>query len=98
MLVETLKQVVVVSDDAVQRGPNGLYVFAVSDDNKVAVQAVTVSQSGEGMSVVERGLTPGQKIVVAGQYRLQAGSVVRPAEASGPNTLAGRDADTPKAP
>jgi multidrug efflux system membrane fusion protein len=98
VLVETLKQVVVVSDDAVQRGPNGLYVFAVSDDNKVVVQVVAVSQSGEGMSVVEHGLTPGQKIVVAGQYRLQAGSVVQPAEASGPNTLAGRAADTPKAP
>ena len=98
VLVDTLKQAVVVPDDAVQRGPNGLYVFAVGDDHKVAVQAVTVSQSGEGMSVVERGLTPGQKIVVAGQYRLQAGSVVQPVEASGPNTLAGRAADTPKAP
>jgi multidrug efflux system membrane fusion protein len=98
VLVDTLKQAVVVPDDAVQRGPNGLYVFAVGDDNKVAVQPVAVSQSGEGMSVVERGLTPGQKIVVAGQYRLQAGSVVQPAEASGPNTLAGSAADTPKAP
>jgi hypothetical protein len=33
VLVETLKQVVVVPDDAVRRGPNGLYVFAVSDSS-----------------------------------------------------------------
>jgi multidrug efflux system membrane fusion protein len=98
VLVDTLKQVALVPDDAVQRGPNGLYVFAVGDDNKAAVQPVTVSQSGEGQSVVARGLTPGQKIVVAGQYRLQAGSVVQPSDAPASNTLAGGAADTPKAP
>jgi membrane fusion protein, multidrug efflux system len=98
LLVETLKQVVVVPDNAVQRGPNGLYVFAVGDDKKVAVEAVTVSQNGEGMSVIERGLMPGQRIVVAGQYRLQEGSVVQPTEATASNTLAGSVTETPKAP
>jgi membrane fusion protein, multidrug efflux system len=88
VLVDTLKQVVVVPDDAVQRGPDGLYVFVVGDDNKVSMQSVTVSHSDKGQSVVTRGLTPGQKIVVAGQYRLQSGSVVRPNEASGPKPLA----------
>jgi multidrug efflux system membrane fusion protein len=92
VLVDTLKQVVVVPDDAVRRGPDGLYVFAVGDDNKVGVQAITVSQSGQGKSVVERGLTPGQRIVVAGQYRLQVGSVVEPSEVSRTNALA-KEAD-----
>jgi membrane fusion protein, multidrug efflux system len=98
LLVETLKQVVVVPDNVVQRGPNGLYVFAVGDDKKVAVETVTVSHNGEGMSVIERGLMPGQKIVVAGQFRLQEGSVVQPTEATTSNTLAGSGAETPKAP
>ena len=70
-----------IPDDAVQRGPNGLYAFVVGDDNKVSVQAIKVSQSGDGESVVEQGLTPGQRVVVAGQYRLQIGSVVQPTEA-----------------
>jgi len=82
VLVDTLKQVVVVPDNAVQRGPDGLYVFVVGEDNKVGVQAVTVSQSGQGKSVVERGLTSGQRMVVAGQYRLQVGSLVQPNEVS----------------
>jgi len=82
VLVDTRKQVVVVPDNAVQRGPDGLYVFVVSDDNKVGVQAVTVSQTGQGKSVVEHGLTLGQRIVVAGQYRLQLGSRVQPSEVS----------------
>jgi multidrug efflux system membrane fusion protein len=99
LLVETLKQVVVVPDDAVQRGPSGLYAFVVGDDNKVSVQPIAVSQSGDGKSVVTRGLTPGQGVVVAGQYRLQAGSIVQPTEASGSSTLA-KEAENilPKAP
>jgi multidrug efflux system membrane fusion protein len=97
VLVDTLKQVVVVPDDAVQHGPNGLYAFIVGADNKVAVQPIKVSHSGDGLSVVEQGLTPGQKVVVAGQYRLQPGSVVEPSEA--PDALAKEAAAVPpKAP
>jgi multidrug efflux system membrane fusion protein len=96
VLVDTLKQAVVVPDDAVQRGPDGLYVFVVADDNKVGMQPVTVSQSDQGQSVVAHGLTVGQKIVVAGQYRLQAGSLVKPGEA--PPGLAKEAADNSKAP
>jgi multidrug efflux system membrane fusion protein len=95
VLVETLQQVVVVPDDAVQRGPDGLYVFVVGEDSKVGMQPVTVSHDDEGQSVVEHGLTPGQKIVVAGQYRLQAGSVVKASEASASKALAKPAEDAP---
>jgi len=99
LLVDTLKQVVVVPDDAIQRGPDGLYVFVVGDDNKVSMRPVSVSHSDEGRSVVERGLTPGEEVVVAGQYRLQPGSVVKPNEASRSKALATESEDTPaKAP
>jgi len=93
LLVDTLKDVIVIPDDAVQRGPNGLYAFVVGDDDKVAVQAINVSQSGDGESVVEQGLTAGQRVVVAGQYRLQAGSVVQPTEAP-PSSAPGKEAET----
>ena len=88
VLVDTLKQVVLVPDDAVQRGPDGLYVFLVGDDNKVSMQPVTVSHTDDGQSVVARGLTLGQKVVVAGQYRLQPGSVVQASEAPPSKALA----------
>ena len=94
VLVDTLKQVVVVPDDAVRRGPNGLYVFVVGDDNKVSVQPVSVSHSDGGQSVVEHGLTAGQRVVAAGQYRLQAGSVVQSRETSGSKALAKEAEDT----
>ena len=84
LLVDTLKQVVVVPDGAVQRGPNGLYVYVIGDDDKVTIQNVKVSQEGNGQSVVSEGLSAGRKVVVAGQYRLQQGATVKATEASVP--------------
>jgi multidrug efflux system membrane fusion protein len=92
LLVDTLKDVIVIPDNAVQRGPNGLYTFVVGDDDKASVQPIKVSQSGDGESVVEQGLTPGQRVVVAGQYRLQSGSVVQPTEAA-PSNAPGKEAE-----
>ena len=58
-----------------------------------------MSQSGEGQSVVQHGLTPGQKIVVAGQYRLVAGAVVQKSEAPVPGAIAKEAKEIPaKAP
>lgn len=81
LLVETLKQVAVVPEDAIQHGPGGLFVYTVGDDNKVDVQPVKVSQQGSGKAVVSEGLSPGQKIVAAGQSRIQKGSTIRATEA-----------------
>lgn len=84
LLVETLKQVVVVPNDAIERGPNGLYAFVIDDANKVEMHDIKVSQEGADQSVVAQGLSAGQKIVVAGQYRLQEGSAVAATEAKAP--------------
>jgi multidrug efflux system membrane fusion protein len=85
LLVDTLKQVTVVPEDAVQRGPNGLYTFVIGDDNKVQIRQIKVSQEGHGQSVISDGLSPGQKVVIAGQYRLQQGTLVDAKEEAPPN-------------
>jgi multidrug efflux system membrane fusion protein len=77
LLVDTLKQVTVVPDGAVECGPNGLYAFVVGSDNKVVMRDITVSQEGDGQSVVSTGLTPGETVVTSGQYRLVQGSLVQ---------------------
>jgi len=82
LLVDTLKQVVVVPADGVERGPKGLYAFVVGDDNKVEMRDIKVGQEDMGRAVVLEGLTAGQKIVTAGQYRLQQGAPVHPSEAN----------------
>jgi hypothetical protein len=49
------------SDDAVQHGPDGLYAFAVNQDNKAELRKIKVSNSMDGRSVVDEGLSPGQR-------------------------------------
>ncbi len=48
LLLATLKQVIVVPEEAIGRGPNGLYVFVVGQDNEVEMRNVQVSQEGDG--------------------------------------------------
>jgi multidrug efflux system membrane fusion protein len=76
LLVTTLKDATVVPDDAVQRGNEGLYTFAVTSDNKAELRKIKVSNSIDGRSVIEQGVVPGERVIVSGQFKVQAGSTV----------------------
>jgi len=82
LLVQTIKGATVVPDDAIQHGTEGLYAFVVNQDNKAELRKVKVSQSIDGRSVVETGLSPGQQVITAGQYKVQSGTLVSTAVAS----------------
>jgi membrane fusion protein, multidrug efflux system len=76
LLVTTLKDATVAPDEAVQHGTDGLYAFAVNADNKAELRKLKVTQSVDGRSLIEDGLKPGERVIVAGQYKVQPGSVV----------------------
>lgn len=82
LLVKTLKDATVVPDDAVQHSTNGLYAYTVGQDNKAELHKVKVSQAIDGKSVIDEGLTPGQQVIVGGQFKVQPGSLVTTAVAS----------------
>jgi multidrug efflux system membrane fusion protein len=82
LLVTTIKGATVVPDEAIQHGTEGLYAFIVNQDNKAELRKVKVSQSIDGRSVVEQGLSPGQQVITAGQYKVQPGTLVSTAVAS----------------
>jgi multidrug efflux system membrane fusion protein len=82
LLVKTLKDATVVPDNAIQHSTDGLYVYAVNPDNKAELHKVKVSQSIDGKSVIEEGLTPGQQVITAGQYKVSPGTLVSTAVAS----------------
>src|SRR6202795_3589005 len=82
LLVKTLKDATVVPDDAIQHGTDGLYAYAVGKDNKAELRKVKVSQSIDGRSVVDGGLSPGDQVITAGVYKVQPGSLVSTAVAS----------------
>ena len=76
LLIKTLKDATVVPDDAVQHGPSGLYAYAVNTENKAELRKIKVTNSIDGRSVVDEGLSPGQQVITAGQYRVQPGTLV----------------------
>ena len=82
LLVKTLKDATVVPDDAIQHGNDGLYAYTVNQDNKAELRKIKVSQSIDGRSVVDDGLSPGQQVITAGQYKVQPGTLVSTAVAS----------------
>ena len=82
LLVSTLKNATVVPDDAVQHGTSGLYAYVVNQDNKAELRKVKVAQSIDGRSVVEQGLSPGEKVITAGQFKVAPGTLVSTAVAS----------------
>jgi membrane fusion protein, multidrug efflux system len=82
LLVQTLKDATVVPDEAIQHSNNGLYAYSVNQANKAELRKIKVSQSIDGRSVVDSGLSPGEQVVTAGQFRVQPGSLVSTAVAS----------------
>lgn len=76
LLIKTLKDATIVPDDAVQHGNDGLYAYTVNSDNKAELRKIKVTNSMDGRSVVDEGLSPGQRVITSGQYKVQPGALV----------------------
>jgi multidrug efflux system membrane fusion protein len=90
LLIETLPQVVVVPTAAVQRGPNGTFVYVVKEDATVTVRPITVSQQDDAQAVVATGLKGQDRVVTTGFARISDGTkvAVSNAEETAPPTAA----------
>jgi membrane fusion protein, multidrug efflux system len=97
LLLEIRKDSTTIPAAAIQRGPQGTYVFTVKSDNTVDVRPVTVSFTQNNISVIASGLSPSEVVVTDGQDKLQQGSKIetrapsgsRPAQAAGSNGSGG---------
>ncbi len=56
---------------AIQRGPNGAYIFAVKPDKTVQMRNVTVGFSEGNFAAITQGINPGDMVVTDGQDKLQ---------------------------
>ncbi|MDE2301918.1 MAG: efflux RND transporter periplasmic adaptor subunit [Sphingomonadales bacterium] len=74
---ETLAHVTVIPLIAVNRGPQGSFVFVVGRDRTVAMRPVVVLASEGGEAAIGRGLQPGERVVTDGQMALRPGARVR---------------------
>ena len=61
---------------AVQVGQNGAHVFVVKDDATVEERTITTGIQIDGETVVESGITPGERVVTDGQLQLINGTKV----------------------
>ncbi|HEX9321931.1 MAG TPA: efflux RND transporter periplasmic adaptor subunit [Xanthobacteraceae bacterium] len=83
LLIDTLRQVVVVPTAAVQRGPNGTFVYLLQPDSTVSVRLVGVSQQDESQTVIANGLQAKDRVVTSGFAQLADGRKVAVSGAAG---------------
>ena len=77
VILSVRKGVPTVPAQTVQDGPSGHYAYVIKEDSTVERRAVEVAVVQEGIAVITKGLSPGEKVVVDGQYRLTQGAKVR---------------------
>lgn len=85
LLINTLQHVVTVPTGAVQRGPNGTFVYVIKD-GVASMRPIVVQRQDETRTVVKSGLTPPEQVVTTGFARLTDGAKV--AVSSGDGTPA----------
>jgi len=76
LLLETKRGVTIVPTAAIQRSPQGPYVYLVKPDQTVAVRQVTLGPTEGDEAAIDQGLAPGDQVVVEGAERLREGSKV----------------------
>ncbi len=83
LLVETQRNAVIVPAAAIQRGPQGAFVYLVKADGTAGLRPVVTGASQGGDVAVASGLQPGEQVVVDGAERLRDGSRVEPMAQNG---------------
>src|SRR5947207_119707 len=95
LLLETRKNATVIPSAALQRGPQGNYVFVVKQDKTVEVRPVTIATTEGNLVQVASGVVPDEMIVTDGQDKLQANSHVEPHQQGPSQSPGNQNASTP---
>jgi multidrug efflux system membrane fusion protein len=89
LILNTRRGVPTVPAQTVQEGPDGRYAYVIKDDNTVERRNVEVAAQQNGIAVISKGLSPGEKVVVEGQFRLTQGARVRATASAAADDTAG---------
>lgn len=76
LVLGTDPHAIVVPASAVQSGENGKYIYVVRPDGTAVMQPVTSSRSYRELAVIDKGIQPGERVIVDGQYRVIPNSKV----------------------
>lgn len=83
MLVETRKDAVVIPMVAIQRGPQGTYVYSVGHDKVAQMTPVTIALTTGDVAVIGKGLAGGEQVIIEGQNQVRPGGRVEPSPPGG---------------
>jgi multidrug efflux system membrane fusion protein len=97
-MLETRKDALTIPTVAVQRGPQGTFVYVVKSDQTAEMRPMTIDSTQGDTTIVGKGVSAGEQIVVDGQYKLRPGAPVsaKPATRAGAEPMA-RGEKTPVA-
>jgi multidrug efflux system membrane fusion protein len=76
VVLDMRRAVATVPSEAVQEGPDGYFVYVVERGRKAHRKPIQVAAIQDGIAAVTDGLSPGEQIVVNGQFRLTEGARV----------------------
>jgi multidrug efflux system membrane fusion protein len=77
VILNVRKGATTVPAQTVQDGATGHFAYVIKPDDTVERREVEIAGVQDGIAIVTKGLSPGEKIVVDGQFRLTAGARVR---------------------
>jgi len=76
---------------AVQRGPDGTYVYVVGADGTASMKLVDLALSRDGMALFDKGVAPGDTLITEGQFKVKPGAKVAEAKPQDAKTGTGTD-------
>jgi multidrug efflux system membrane fusion protein len=82
MTLATKQGAIVVPQTAIQRGPQGTYVYVVTPEKTAQMRPVDVDILQGDLAILSKGVQPGEQVVTDGQNQIKPGSKVsaRPPE------------------
>jgi membrane fusion protein (multidrug efflux system) len=101
-VVEERPDAILVPQQAIQEIQGAKSVLVVGTDDKVALRSVTLNERIGDLTIVSRGLEPGERVIVEGLQKVRPGMQVKPEAAplpaSAPAAGAPPSTSTPPAP
>jgi multidrug efflux system membrane fusion protein len=95
LFLRTITNALTVPSGAIGRGPNGLFTYVVKSDGAVEIRPIDVAQDTGTVAVINKGLTPGERVVTAGQSRLQPGAHVQASAQNGAQPVSSNEGAQP---
>jgi len=89
LVLETKKGAVLIPSQAAQISQQGPYVFVIKPDNTAELRQITLGQRQGSDVVIDKGLAPGERVVLAGHLLVRPGGKVQIQGPSAPGATPG---------